>query len=254
MIKKLHYVWFGQKQLPANVRQCIDSWKKYCPDWDIIQWNEDNFDVQRFRWVREALKVGKYAFAADFVRLYVLKHYGGGYLDTDVQILRNIENVIDGAFVSGIENHNIDTNELEGVTEDGYYIKTGKQCWSFCLQAGFMYSEPNHPFINYCMESLYKNGDKPFINLDGTINAVVIDSLMMMALRDKYGIIYRDTTQVLPDNIKIYVSSVFATRKSRNKDSYMIHWFDQSWRENDLISMRLKKFIKKYLYFLYRKL
>lgn len=160
----------------------------------------------------------------------MLKRYGV-YLDTDVQILRPIEEIIDSAFVSGIENHNIGTNELEDVTEDGYYIKTGKQCWSFCLQAGFMYSEPNYPFINYCMESLYKNGDKPFINSDGTNNAVVIDSLMMVALRDKYEISYRDKTQILSDSIKIYQSSVFATRKSRNKDSYIIHWFDQSWRE-----------------------
>ena len=225
--------------------------KKYCPDWEIIQWNENNFDISRYRWVREAIQNGKYAFAADFVRLYVLKRYGV-YLDTDVQILRPIEEIIDSAFVSGIENHNIGTNELEDVTEDGYYIKTDKQCWSFCLQAGFMYSEPNYLFINYCMESLYKNGDKPFINSDGTNNAVVIDSLMMVALRDKYEISYRDKTQILSDSIKIYQSSVFATRKSRNKDSYIIHWFDQSWRENNSISMILKKFIKKYLYFLYR--
>lgn len=177
----------------------------------------------------------------------------GGYLDTDVQILRPIENIIDGSFVSGIENHNIGTDKLENVTENGYYMNTGKQCWSFCLQAGFMYSEPNHPFIDYCIEKLYQNGDKPFINSDGTYNAVVIDSLMMMALRDKYGMIYRDKTQVLSDDIKIYCSSVLATRKSRNKDSYLIHWFDQSWRDGNSISMKLKKMIKKYLYFLYRR-
>lgn len=85
MIKKLHYVWFGGKDLPANVMDCIESWKKYCPDWEIIQWNEETFDTQRFRWVREALEDRKYAFAADFVRLWVLNVYGGvfGYRCTD---------------------------------------------------------------------------------------------------------------------------------------------------------------------------
>lgn len=78
MIKKLHYVWFGEKKLPPNVKQCINSWKKYCPDWELIQWDETNFDTTQYRWVREALQSGKYAFAADFVRLYVLKHFGGG--------------------------------------------------------------------------------------------------------------------------------------------------------------------------------
>lgn len=174
-------------------------------------------------------------------------------MDTDVQILRPIEDIINGAFVSGIENHNYGTNELESVTENGYYKKTGKQCWSFCLQAGFMYSEPNHPFVNYCIENLYLNGNKPFINPDGTNNIVVIDSLMMMALRDKYGVIYRDITQTLSDNIKIYNSSVFATRKSKNNNSYMIHWFDQSWKDCNSASMSLRRFIKKYLYFIYRK-
>lgn len=254
MIKKIHYVWFGRKPLPANVRQCINSWKKYCPNWEIIQWNEDNFNTLKYRWVQEALQCGKYAFAADFVRLYVLKYYGGVYLDTDVQILRPIENVIDGKFVSGVENHNFGTNELSHISEDGYNLVTGKQCWSFCLQAGFMYSEPNHPYIVYCLEKLYQNGNKSFLNSDGTTNAVVIDSVMMMALRDKYGAVYRDKTQILPDGIKIYCSSVFATRKSRNDDSYLIHWFDQSWKSDCGISMRIKKYIKKYLYFLYRKL
>lgn len=77
MIKKIHYVWFGGKPLPENVKSCINSWKRYLPDWEIIQWNESNFDTNHFRWVREALSVKKYAFAADFVRLYVLNKMGG---------------------------------------------------------------------------------------------------------------------------------------------------------------------------------
>ena len=78
MIKKLHYVWFGGKPIPPNVNDCIESWKRYLPDWEIIQWNESNFDVNKYQWVREAIAQKKYAFAADFVRLYVLNKFGGG--------------------------------------------------------------------------------------------------------------------------------------------------------------------------------
>lgn len=78
MIKKLHYVWLGGKPLPAAVQDSIKSWRKYCPNWEIIQWNENNFPIDHFRWTREAVARRKYAFAADFIRLWVLKTYGGG--------------------------------------------------------------------------------------------------------------------------------------------------------------------------------
>lgn len=78
MIKKLHYVWFGGKKKPQSVMSYIESWRKFCPEWEIIEWNEETFDTQRYRWVREALSVQRYAFAADFVRLWVLSVYGGG--------------------------------------------------------------------------------------------------------------------------------------------------------------------------------
>lgn len=77
MIKKLHYVWFGGSSLPASVKKCIESWKKNCSDWEIIQWNESNFPIEDYRWVKEAISCGKYAFAADYVRLHVLNKFGG---------------------------------------------------------------------------------------------------------------------------------------------------------------------------------
>ena len=179
---------------------------------------------------------------------------GGGYLDTDVQILRPIENVLDAPFVSGIENHGYGTDDLDGVTEDGFVRSTGELYTSFCLQAGFMYAEPGHPFVDYCLEHFYGGGDRQFVNDDGSDNAFVIDLALMVALRKGWGMTYRDRTQQLPGGIKIYDSSVFATRKSRTDGSYLIHWFDQSWRTNGGLSLKLRKLVKKHLYFLYRKL
>lgn len=78
MIKKIHYVWLGGKPLPANVKSSIASWKACMPDWEIIQWDESNFDINKYRWVKEAISMKRYAFAADFIRLYVLNEIGGG--------------------------------------------------------------------------------------------------------------------------------------------------------------------------------
>ena len=231
MIKKIHYVWLGGAPLPPNVISCINSWKKNCPEWEIIQWNENNFDINKYRWVREAIQLKNYAYAADFIRLFVLKKYGGAYCDTDVQILRPLENVLDASFVSGVENHAIGTNILDEINENGY-DKRGKRFSAFCLQAGFMYSEPNHPCIEHCIQEIYENGNKVLLEKDGKTKVFVIDFEMMVLLQKKYGIKYRDTTQYLDDDIKIYDSSYFATRKSKCKESYVIHWFDQSWRNN----------------------
>lgn len=157
--------------------------------------------------------------------------------------------------MSGIEYHAFGSGDLEKfVTEDGINLMTGNIYTRFCLQAGFMYSEPNHPFINHCIKVLYNYGNREFINKDGSDNGFVIDLSMMIELKNKYGIKYIDKTQKLDDDIKICDSSIFATKKSRNKSSYLIHWFDQSWRIDGGIFIKMKIYIKKYLYFIYRNL
>lgn len=172
-----------------------------------------------------------------------------------MQILRNIEDAIDSSFVSGVEYHGFGSGDLETfVTEEGTNLMTGNIYTRFCLQAGFMYSEPNHPFIKHCLKTLYDFGNRAFINEDGSDNSFVIDLSMMIELKNRYGIIYRDKDQKLDDDIKIWNSTVFATKKSRTKNSYLIHWFDQSWKTDGGIFMKMKIYIKKYLYFIYRKL
>ena len=113
MIKKLHYVWLGGGNLPLSVKSCINTWKKNLPDWEIIQWNETNFDVKKYPWVREALADKKYAFASDFIRLMVLEEYGGAYADTDVEVCRNIEPLLDHSFVASFDNHRSQSNDID---------------------------------------------------------------------------------------------------------------------------------------------
>lgn len=88
---KIHYCWFGRNPKSTLIIKCMESWKKYCPNSEIIEWNEDNFDVNCCDYVREAYKSKKWAFVSDYCRFYVLYNYGGIYLDTDVELLKPID-------------------------------------------------------------------------------------------------------------------------------------------------------------------
>ena len=91
--KTIHYCWFGKNPKPKLIIKCIESWKKQCPDYEIKEWNEDNFDINCCDYVREAYEARKWAFVSDYCRFFVLYHYGGIYLDTDVELLKPLDNL-----------------------------------------------------------------------------------------------------------------------------------------------------------------
>lgn len=99
----IHYCWFGRKPLPKLVLKCIDSWKKFLPDYKIIEWNEDNYDVNKIPYTSEAYKIGKYAFVSDYTRYWILYNFGGIYFDTDVEIIKPIDDIISNGPFMGIE-------------------------------------------------------------------------------------------------------------------------------------------------------
>ncbi len=101
--KIIHYCWFGNNEMPKLANKCIESWKKYCPDYEIICWNEENFDFSRNRYAREAYEAQKWAFVTDYVRLKVVYDYGGIYLDTDVELLKSIEPLLEYKGFMGFE-------------------------------------------------------------------------------------------------------------------------------------------------------
>lgn len=89
--KKLHYMWMGGKTIPAHIQNCMDSWKRYCPDYEIIEWNEHNYDIDKNRYMREAYDAKAYGFVPDYARLDILYNEGGFYLDTDVELIRSLD-------------------------------------------------------------------------------------------------------------------------------------------------------------------
>lgn len=98
--KIIHYCWFGGKEKPRAVQHCIASWRKFCPDYEIKEWNEQNFDVNMMPYTRDAYQTGKYAFVSDVARFKVLYEEGGVYFDTDVEVIRPIDELVErGAFM-----------------------------------------------------------------------------------------------------------------------------------------------------------
>ncbi len=120
--KIIHYCWFGKQPLTENVKKCIYSWKKYCPEYKIIEWNEDNFDVNQNVYCQEAYSVKKWAFVSDFVRLKVLYEYGGIYLDTDVEVVKNMDNLLLHRFFAGLEAENIMSTAVIGAEQNSKVI------------------------------------------------------------------------------------------------------------------------------------
>lgn len=122
--KTIHYCWFGNNQKSELIKKCINSWKKMCPDYEIIEWNENNFDLSVNQYALEAYKEKKWAFVSDYVRLKIIYEYGGIYLDTDVELLSNLDDYINcNGFFSSEDNSTISTGLGFGAIKGNKLVK-----------------------------------------------------------------------------------------------------------------------------------
>lgn len=110
--KIIHYCWFGKNKMPDNLKKYMQSWKEYCPDYEIKCWSEDNYDVNSNSFLKAAYKAKAWAFVSDYVRLDVIYRFGGIYLDTDVELLKNLDFLLNNKAYIGIQ-------------QNGYYCTTG---------------------------------------------------------------------------------------------------------------------------------
>lgn len=125
--KIIHYVWLGKGEMNERAKHCLESWRKKLPDYKIIEWNEDNFDIHCNKWVEKSYKNKKYAFASDFVRLWALYNYGGIYMDTDVEVYKPLDEFLQEEGFIGFE--------------DTHY-----------LSSGTIGAEKGNPVIKYLLE------------------------------------------------------------------------------------------------------
>lgn len=225
--KILHYCWFGKGEKSKLIQFCISTWEKMLPEYQIIEWNENNFEIHLApAYVKQAYECNKYAFVSDYVRVQVLCNYGGIYLDTDVEVVKSINDILDNeTFVSGF------------VTET-------------LLTAAFIASVPHHPFL---AEFLRTYHTRNFQSEDGTMDITPINDPLTM-LAKKYGLQTNDTLQIIHSDMKIYPVEYFTgydmdnshIRKTEN--TYMIHHMMGTWLEkklSDTIKMALKKMLLK---------
>lgn len=204
--KKIHYCWFGRGQMPELAKKCIESWKKYLPDYEIKEWNEDNFDLNAYPYVREAYDNRKFAFVTDVVRLYALYTEGGIYMDTDVEVLKSLDGFLHHVAFSGFEDdHNIPT--------------------------GIMASEKGG---KWAKDNLDYYVGKHFIKEDGsldlTTNVITITNYMLLK-----GLKQNNTYQDFPHLITFYPKDYFCPKSHIDEKLYLtdnshtIHHFSGSW-------------------------
>lgn len=217
--KIIHYCWFGKKKLPPLARKCIESWKKYCPDYEIKEWNESNFDLNACPYVKEAYEAKKWAFISDYVRLYALVNEGGVYMDTDVEVIAPLERFLKNRAFSGFE-------------ED------------VCIPTGIMASEPGFPLFSDLLRDYdrrhFKRRDGSF---DLTTNVATITRLCK-----KYGFVGNNKFQCIR-GLVLYPKDVFCPKSHSTGKIHLtrrtatIHHFAGSWicREAKIASFILDK-------------
>ena len=196
--KIIHYCWFGGKKKPNSVLKCIKTWKKLLPDYEIKEWNEQNFDVNRLSFTQEAYQAGKYAFVSDVCRLYALLTEGGIYFDTDVEVIRNFDDLLSSEAFIGLED---EKNKRVGTS-----VIAAAQGNEFILQ-----------FYNY-----YKNTS--FILNDGSYNTRPNTIVISNLLKVKTGL-----------DITVYPVDYFSPIDYESKRllitprTYSIHHFTGTW-------------------------
>lgn len=213
--KRIHYCWFGKNDMPEMERACIDSWKKYCNEYEIIRWDESNFDISENRYVREAYNARKWAFVSDYVRLWAVLHQGGIYMDTDVEVIKPLDRFLQHRAFSGFES---DTSVSTGIMacEKGFPLFTS-----------FLDEYDRAMFV-------LKNG-----KYDETTNVVRITKECM-----ERGLIQNNTYQEI-DGFALYPSEYFCPMDASGTvnitdNTYTIHHFTASWKtENQRRAFKL---------------
>lgn len=233
--KVIHYCWFGGNPLPRSAKKCIKSWKKYCPDYKIIRWDESNFDIRENRYAAEAYQCKKWAFVSDYARLKIICDRGGIYLDTDVELLRPLDDLLENQGFLGFQ-------------DDDATVATG-------LGLG---AEAGQPMIRAMLDD-YR--DIPFLKEDGTMDMTSCphrntQSLIPFGLRP-------DGTRQEVCGLQIFPRDYFCPISLRTGElqktdnTYSIHHFDASWVEDKrflhfMRTIRIKQHVPPVVYWALR--
>lgn len=204
--KTIHYCWFGGKEKPEIVKKCINSWRIYLSDYEMIEWNEENFNLTMNPYVQEAYESKKFAFVSDYVRVHALYHYGGIYLDTDVEVFKPFDDFLHHESFWGFEQGNYIATSTIGAAKENPLIKK---------------------FFDF-----YKG--KHFIREDGTSNELT-NVFIITKILENLGLERNGEYQDIDHIGVFYPQNYFSPydyincRTFKNENTYAMHHFYKSW-------------------------
>lgn len=207
--KKIHYFWFGKKSLPDDFKRNIESWYRYCPDYEICLWNEDNYDIEKKCYMKQAYQAKKWGFVSDYARLDIVNKYGGIYLDTDVELVKPLDDLLYFKLYFGFES-------VQQVNTGQGFGSAGKA-----------------PILEEMM-TMYDNAK--FIEDDGSLNLVPCPVYQTKVLK-KHGLVLNGKTQGTSEFV-VFSPQFFSSINglgigSACKNTYSIHKYAATWYDNE---------------------
>lgn len=198
--KKIHYVWVGGQEKPKDIQKCMATWKRNLADYEIIEWNESNFDMESHPFIKQAYAAKKWAYVSDYIRAYVIYHEGGIYLDTDVLVLDDLTEFLNHRAFVGFE------------TPD----------YPFTAVFG---AEPQHPLLKDLLDYYDQVSFEYDVNDEmKNVNTKIVSDLLI----DKYGCVANNQQQNLKEDIEVYPDDVLC---NPSENSATIHVFTGTWME-----------------------
>lgn len=218
--KLIHFCWLSGEKRPVKVDACIHSWQQNLVDYEIVVWDKNSFDIDSVPYVKEACESKRWAFAADYIRLWALYHHGGIYLDSDVYIHKSLDPFLNHRVFSSVEFHTqMFYNSFKKETELNDTEGMG-------IEAAVIGSEPRHPFIKACLD-YYEN--LHFIDTLDYMGTVMLPRIMTHIAYEKFRYRYTPTYQELWEGVVLYPPDVLSTFGSDSLIKYASHMCLHSW-------------------------
>ncbi|MDR2620971.1 MAG: polysaccharide biosynthesis protein [Dysgonamonadaceae bacterium] len=232
--KKIHWCWLSCDPIPDKIQDCIKSWKRIMPDYEIVLWDMNRFDIHRVKFVEDACAARKWAFAADYIRCYALYTEGGIYLDSDVMVYRRLDNLLECSAFSGVVRY-----PAEIRLSDNSILNV-----NWFLEAEMIGAEKNHPFFKACLDH-YETKAVFQMNEEKKVICETIPGVMTRIAYEQFGLNPHASIrkkQKLKAGIVIYPPTVLGCIwLAVNMQTYAVHLCMLSWGNKTIRESSLQK-------------